>query len=107
MGINKLQFNSNLFYNLPWQTSNLRKSLLNLIESNQNEVVSFLPILSDIDSIQDIKKLVNYTFILPKELLVVFFLILNYSINWYKRVLLFFLYHFNSKVYNKGSPLLK
>tara|TARA_R110000868_G_scaffold4402_1_gene27653 strand:- start:4829 stop:5521 length:693 start_codon:yes stop_codon:yes gene_type:complete len=107
MGINKLQFNAKQFYNLPWQTSNLRKSLLNFIASNQSKVVSFLPVLRDIDSIQDIKKLVNHAFILPKKLLVVFFLILNNSLNCYKHILLFFLSNFSSIIYNKGSPVLQ
>tara|TARA_R110002111_G_scaffold27081_3_gene58288 strand:- start:11618 stop:12298 length:681 start_codon:yes stop_codon:yes gene_type:complete len=53
MGFKKTHFNKTSFQNLPWQTAKLRQRL-NTELQHQNESVSYLEILTDIDDVSDI-----------------------------------------------------
>jgi len=107
MGINKKQFNAKMLLNLPWQRSNLSKLLLDSMASNHGNEVSFLPTLLDLDAARDIKKLWDYVFLLPKELLTIFLLLLYFIPVYGKLVLLFFLDSSPAIFFNKGSPVLQ
>lgn len=105
MGIHKSQFNSSDFTKLAWQTSSLSKQLLRLMKPTSIAVFK-LPTFMDIDAIEDIKALLNYTYLLPATLIVIFTTIIHYNekipgvVNPCVSRL-----HTNS-FHNKGSPLV-
>lgn len=105
LGIQKANFNKEQFFHLPWQTNSIKKTLLALIVTNNNSKVSFLPYLSDIDSVEDIHYIFNFSFILPKQLRLLFLEIIKefkIVINYYS---LFFSSLKRSIYFNKGSPI--
>lgn len=54
MGLKKSQFNKETFLKLPWQTSNLNRSIFKLKASKKINI-TYLEILTDIDTASDIK----------------------------------------------------
>tara|TARA_R110002049_G_scaffold73909_3_gene190890 strand:- start:3451 stop:4128 length:678 start_codon:yes stop_codon:yes gene_type:complete len=58
MGIKKEQFHKETFLKLPWQTNRLH-SCISSIAKTKNLEVQFLELLSDIDSKEDIKQILN------------------------------------------------
>mgnify|MGYP003624532411 FL=1 len=103
MGLNKFQFNSLQFKNLPWQTSHIRNAILQ-IEALKDSAVSFLPALMDVDSVEDIKAIVNYIYILSQEVLVILLSILQGAKKVIKDFLALFYYNTLTVLFNKGSP---
>ncbi len=105
MGLNKSQFNLETFLNLPWQTSQLTKRISRLLAAEKIKIV-FLKILADIDSISDVKSVLNgfrtLCATLRKILLTLFSsekITISYSP--------FFFQNTSKEIYfNKGSPLL-
>lgn len=105
MGFKKTHFNKTSFQNLPWQTAKLRQSL-NTELQYQNESVSYLEMLTDIDDISDINfvlesfktldfKIKRLLLILRKTIKTI---VTSASVFQYATV-------FESP-YNKGSPIL-
>ena len=68
MGLHKSQFDTLAFQQLAWQTSDLSKQLLELIQLGNNEIFQ-LPTLTDIDTQADVKSIVSYAYQLSEELL--------------------------------------
>lgn len=58
LGIKKEHFKATLFLKLPWQSQNLSKSLSKLFSGN-TVAIYYLEKLSDLDSYDDIKKIIN------------------------------------------------
>ncbi|WP_040280219.1 DUF2064 domain-containing protein [Psychroserpens damuponensis] len=58
MGLKKAHFNPETFIKLPWQTSILSRSISNILRS-KNIKLSFLEILSDIDTISDVNAIID------------------------------------------------
>lgn len=58
MGLKKSYFNSATFLKLPWQTSALHRSISKLVSSKDIKL-SYLELLSDIDSVSDINTIHN------------------------------------------------
>lgn len=105
MGISKHVFNAEAFKKLPWQTSTLTKTFLNLA-SKKNIAFTTLERLYDIDDLQDIKDIINNFRSLSKALTT---LLLN-SIITKEKTICFTHLSFNSlslsSYFNKGSPQL-
>lgn len=105
MGLNKSQFNFEAFLKLPWQTSQLTKHISNLLNAQKAKVI-FLKVFSDIDSISDVKSVLdgfrNINSALKKILLT---LISSEKISILN--LPFFFQNSSEEInFNKGSPLL-
>lgn len=58
MGLRKSHFDASLFLKLPWQTSNLNRRI-SLLFRSKNIQIEWLEILTDIDSISDVKVVLN------------------------------------------------
>jgi glycosyltransferase A (GT-A) superfamily protein (DUF2064 family) len=58
MGLKQSYFNSETFLKLPWQTSKLRRSISRLVISKHIKL-SYLEILSDIDTIRDTETIID------------------------------------------------
>jgi hypothetical protein len=104
LGIQKASFNKQQFTDLPWQTSTIKKILLGLITADQATKVSFLPSLSDLDAAEDIKRLFNFTLLLPKEIAAILLLILQEFRTKYTISSIYFNSTKHPVFYNKGSP---
>ncbi|WP_298766287.1 DUF2064 domain-containing protein [uncultured Polaribacter sp.] len=105
MGIQKESFNKKTFLNLPWQTRFLN-SCIAKISSSKNLKIKFLEILNDLDSEEDIKKII-YSFktlsaSILKLLKALFFI--DKKTNVYQKNS--FNNTFTSLYFNKGSPLI-
>jgi hypothetical protein len=104
LGIKKEHFNAQLFLKLPWQSHHLNGALAKLFTVNAVKV-AYLEKLRDIDSIEDIKMLFN-SFRSVYSVLFQFFIIILNLIKFsqdFSRAFSVFL--FQSKFYNKGSPV--
>ncbi len=105
MGLKKSHFHKDTFLNLPWQTSQLSKRFFSVLNS-QNLQFSLLEVLSDLDTVSDIKLIVqskkSITSKLKKLLLA--------SISEAEHLILYILSHFQNLFetnhFNKGSPIL-
>ncbi len=104
LGINKSQFNAELFLKLPWQTTKLTKSISQLLTKNKTEVV-LLKRLKDIDTITDAKSLFDGFHKISEAILKVLRAIFSSEILILETTA--FQYRtFQQKIYfNKGSPL--
>ncbi|RFN58829.1 DUF2064 domain-containing protein [Marixanthomonas ophiurae] len=58
MGLRKSHFDASLFLKLPWQTSNLNRRI-SLLFHSKNIQIEWLETLTDIDSVSDIKVVLN------------------------------------------------
>ncbi len=69
IGIHKTLFQSIDFLALPWQSRKLTKHIIHLLAHQTESTVFKLPMLYDIDSIEDLKKIHSYTKKLSRILL--------------------------------------
>jgi len=103
MGLKKVVFNTNTFLRLPWQTSRLNQSISKLAASKEI-CISYLETLSDIDSVTDIKSIINSFRHIPKSIKKI---CLRYIL--IEKEIITYLYSFFRIVtlnqqFNKGSP---
>lgn len=105
MGLKKSQFNKETFLKLPWQTSNLSKSISKLKASKKINI-SYLEVLTDIDEASDIKLVLDSY----KTLSTAIKTLLLQSFSSVKKIIF---YHFITienfilnLQFNKGSPAL-
>jgi len=105
MGLPKSQFNPDIFLKLPWQSKYLSKRISLLIKASEIEIAK-LPILYDIDTIEDLKTITKFNFNFSRILRSIIFQIVNSytEIPQYKAHIKEH-YHLQS-FYNKGSPFL-
>lgn len=103
MGLRKSQFNRNTFLNLPWQTSRLTRSISRLITAKKIRLV-MLEVLSDIDSLADVKSILDSAKSLSKPIKLLLLSILSEA----KTQIIFSAIHINNRAllhhFNKGSP---
>jgi len=104
LGLNKAHFNANTFLKLPWQTSSLTKSIERLLSVKKIEVL-FLDILSDIDSVSDIKKVIESFRSLGLKLLKILLHIISSEINLFRSIYLYYSSLLKETLFNKGSPV--
>ena len=105
MGIHKSNFDQETFKRLPWQ----RFSLFNKISTLLNVADSLLyklPVLSDIDTIADVKRLASYKKSVSSAILKLLTSLLQLGKEIETIVLSIFFIIFLQLPYNKGSPVL-
>lgn len=104
LGINKAQFNADLFLKLPWQTTSLTKSISRLLTTNKIKVI-FLKRLEDIDTVVDAKSLYDGFQKISEVILNVLRAIFSAEILILETTAIRFS-TFQQKIFhNKGSPL--
>ncbi|WP_420320964.1 TIGR04282 family arsenosugar biosynthesis glycosyltransferase [Flagellimonas sp.] len=105
MGLHRSNFNPSLFQKLPWQRVGLFSKISHLFSTN-NSTLHTLPLLRDIDILEDVSALLNFIGRIPKA---VFRILADFA----KRNIQFFETHilksemrFINCSFNKGSPNL-
>ncbi len=105
MGLHRSNFDAQLFQKLPWQQIGLFRRISQLFRTN-NSTLFTLPILQDIDIIEDVSALLNFVRRIPKA---IFKILADLA----KRNIQFFETHipkpeirFITFSFNKGSPNL-
>jgi len=103
MGLNKSQFKKELFLKLPWQTSKLSRSITKLTSSNKL-AISYLEVLTDIDTASDIKLVIDSYKTLSKAI----YRLLLQSLSIVKKVISYHCINLENFIlnpqFNKGSP---
>ncbi|NAS31397.1 DUF2064 domain-containing protein [Flavobacteriaceae bacterium R38] len=106
MGMSKDLFNKEILINLPWQTNRLNNSLIAYINTKQTTIIT-LSTLFDIDTVDDLKVIINHSNLFSSELKSLILKILNGRNDrkkWHALHVTFDnIYSFTS--YNKGSPV--
>ncbi len=103
LGLHKSQFNLNKFLKLPWQSRQLIKSISQYIEE-ADITLSKLPILYDIDTIEDLKAVTRFSFILSRTVAKIIKNILSSSIKFSTDLFMTSYKSHELSFYNKGSP---
>ena len=103
MGLKSSHFNSETFLKLPWQTSHLHRSISKLVASN-HITLSYLELLSDIDTISDVKAIIDSFRSISKDIkqLLQEYISVEKKINHTTLNLISILNQNN--LFNKGSP---
>nr|WP_321221939.1 DUF2064 domain-containing protein [uncultured Psychroserpens sp.] len=105
MGLKKSHFNAEAFLQLPWQTSILNQSISKLL-STYKVTVTYLEILSDIDTFLDVKTVLNSFKHLSKYIKQ----LLQQYISVEKKIRTFLFSSVETNLqkllFNKGSPVL-
>lgn len=105
LGINRKNFNPEVFKAFPWQTSGLTKALISNFQSNSKIQIQKLETLADLDTYKDLKqlqeKISHFSESLKKAILqlLISFLPINSFISTYS------LEVEKIPVFNKGSPV--
>lgn len=105
MGIKKEHFNKNTFLKLPWGKSNLRKSVTRISKVKKLKI-DFLEFLNDLDSQEDLVKIVSSFKKISSSVLqlLLSFITIDKEIKILKK--LNFLENYLYKNFNKGSPII-
>jgi glycosyltransferase A (GT-A) superfamily protein (DUF2064 family) len=104
MGIHKSNFDQETFKRLPWQRFSLFNRISTLLEVTDSLLYK-LPVLSDIDSFKDIKRLVSFRKSISFAILQLFALLLQVGKELETNILSIFFIIFLQLPYNKGSPV--
>ncbi len=106
MGLNRSQFDAEIFKTFPWQTSRLNNTLEQHFLNNMNVKVRKLEILFDIDSLDDIKRIQEKMNQFSGRIKTALLKLLFSS----SHIFLMYIFHFlqfeRTPVFNKGSPCL-
>lgn len=105
MGIHKSNFDPEIFKSLPWQ----QFSLFNRISAilNQTDCLLYkLPVLGDLDTTKDVKRLVSFRKSLSSTLLNLLTLLLQFENQMADILVSLFSASFIRQPSNKGSPLV-
>lgn len=105
MGIQKSNFNQETFKRLPWQRFNLFNKIATLLNVTDSLLYK-LPILSDIDTITDVKRLASYRKSISSAILKLLTILLQLGKEIETIFLSIFLIIFLQLPSNKGSPAL-
>jgi glycosyltransferase A (GT-A) superfamily protein (DUF2064 family) len=105
MGIHKSNFDQEGFKRLPWQRFSLFNKISSLVEQT-NSLLYQLPILSDIDTIKDVKRLAYFKNSISSTLLQLLILLLKLDKELQTIVISLFSPTFLQQPFNKGSPVL-
>jgi len=104
MGLNKQQFNTDVFLKLPWKTTNLNRNISKIFSSKNNHI-HYLEILTDIDNGSDIELILNNFKSIStkiKSVLLLFISSTNKTVAYLKVTFQNFILN---KLRNKGSPI--
>ncbi|CAM4173680.1 TIGR04282 family arsenosugar biosynthesis glycosyltransferase [Gillisia limnaea] len=105
MGLHKSQFNVQTFLKLPWKTSRLTQRIARLFSAKNIQAV-FLKVLQDIDTVSDVRSLLNSFRKLTKTLLSILRTVVSESSQIFSEYLFFSSSFQKRSPFNKGSPLL-
>jgi glycosyltransferase A (GT-A) superfamily protein (DUF2064 family) len=105
MGIHKSNFDKESFKRLPWQRFSLFNKISSLVELT-NSVLYQLPVLSDIDTIKDVKRLAYFKNSISSTVLQLLMQLLQLGKELQTIVISLFLTTFLQQAFNKGSPVL-
>ncbi|REE27593.1 hypothetical protein DFQ09_101427 [Winogradskyella pacifica] len=105
MGFKKAHFNKTSFQNLPWQTAKLRQRL-NTELQYQNESVSYLEMLTDIDNVSDIDSVLESFKTLDFKIKRLLLLLRKTTKTIVTSASVFQYVTVFKSPYNKGSPIL-
>lgn len=103
MGIHRSQFHTVSFANLPWQTSELFKAVMDLVDVGEEELTRLRPLI-DLDQFHDVRNLLSRFRTFPKAILRLLVQILYRKVQKYGFVPTFIDSHFLHIPFNKGSP---
>ena len=104
LGLNKSQFKPDVLIRLPWQTAKLRRQLLEVLWTT-NKNIHQLPVLMDLDSVNDIKRFASRAFIIPISILKYLSTIIRQVKSSSTAVKEVYTSIYLSAFFNKGSPL--
>ncbi len=104
MGLHNTQFDASAFKNLAWQTSSLLQQLQGLVCKQAKEIV-LLEHLFDIDTVNDIKAIVAYTYNLPELILMLLLQLLDLQKQTSKKTSHSYSSNYFTALRNKGSPM--
>ncbi|PIB33654.1 hypothetical protein BFP78_05205 [Gaetbulibacter sp. 5U11] len=105
MGLTKNLFNAKQFKNLPWQTSALKSTTLQCLSSTKI-TFSTLETLDDIDSVKDLKAILNSYKTVSKALKTILLQLCFSAKAILKHIVLHYLILPQQLPFNKGSPKL-
>ncbi|MFD0795875.1 DUF2064 domain-containing protein [Maribacter chungangensis] len=105
MGIHKSNFDRDSFKNLPWQRFNLFQRISALLVQTDSTVHQ-LPILNDIDSFYDVKRLASFRKSISSTVLRLLALVLRLGQEFQTILISFLSAVLLQRPHNKGSPLL-
>lgn len=103
MGLSRSQFNRDIFLKLPWQTSRLTQSIKRLLRSRKIEVAT-LKVLSDIDSISDLKYVLNTFGSISVNIKKIILSLITSEKSFFEKVYFTFALFSKEVCFNKGSP---
>ena len=103
IGLKKIHFKAKLFAQLPWQTKKLRASL-NATMTTKGLRIAFLKYLNDVNSYQDLKRLIPILHQLTTTLRQFILTIVSLSAVSKYHLVLWISIYYQSVYYNKGSP---
>lgn len=104
MGLKKSHFKAEIFLKLPWQTAGLSQSIYRLIASNRTKLFK-LETLTDIDSLSDIKLLVDSFKSISTKIRGLLLQIISIKTLIYFEINGIHASFQNEIFYNKGSPI--
>ncbi len=105
MGLHRSEFELIEFKKLAWQTSSLYKQLFDQI-SKTNTRVFRLEYLSDIDTAEDIKSILTYTYRLSEKIRYILLQTLNSPRLQHKENSTRYTFSYYNSHHNKGSPVV-
>lgn len=105
MGIHKANFDQETFKKLPWQRFSLFNRISTLLKL-ADRLLYQLPILSDIDSFTDVKRLASFRNSISSTVLHLLMLLLQLEKELQTIVVSIVFIIFLQRPFNKGSPLL-
>ncbi|MEO6348641.1 MAG: DUF2064 domain-containing protein [Aquaticitalea sp.] len=105
MGLKKSLFNADTFLKLPWQTSRLSQSIFRIIAANSISLYK-LEVLSDIDSISDIKNILQSKKQLTSRVKALLLNVLSEVKKTEDSYLHYYQHSLSNCYFNKGSPNL-
>ncbi|WP_027076575.1 TIGR04282 family arsenosugar biosynthesis glycosyltransferase [Maribacter antarcticus] len=105
MGIHKSNFDKETFKRLPWQQSSIFNKISSLLDQTDSLLYQ-LPVLSDIDTIKDVKRLAYFKNSISSTVLYLLTLLLKLDKALQTSVLSLFSATFLQQPFNKGSPVL-
>lgn len=105
LGLKKAHFNTALFLKLPWQTSKLNSSISKL-KTLKKVAISYLEVLTDLDSASDAKKIINSNNALSNVIKELLYTLVHLEKRIISIISILVEHTFFKLQYNKGSPLL-
>ena len=107
IGLHKSLFDAKKFIKLPWQSGQLCKSIINHLANDKQTSFCQLSTLYDIDTAEDVKKVIRYSFQFSRTLKTILSYIVSTVISrrFWHVLNIFQENKYHSTSYNKGSPL--